>query len=785
MNPANPSSPGRQPIPTSNLPRPAKPEQLAEWAQWLAEVLLIASLYVLTGKLGFLLAMPPGNVTTVWIPSGLALAAILLRGYGVWPGIWLGSFLLNAWFFSEIKATPFVSFLMASNIAVGSSLQALIGAWFIQRWVGSRDIFDRTETVFKFLVIELFSCIAAPTYGVTALFLGMLIEPSAMAYTWWTWWVGDLIGVLVFTPLLIVWSRRRFAQGTQGHRLEGFLMAVLLAFFCSILFGDQYGNSAIVHPLSFLLIPAAVWAGFRFGQRGVTLLSFAVAVLAILGTIHGLGPFVRGSLNDSLSLLQIFVGTLTTTGLILAASLTEQRDKEEKLSELGTRKSAMLEVALDCVITADHDGNIIDFNPAAEETFGYPRDKVVGRPLAEVIKSPALGGHDQQGAAHSLKTGEHRMLGKRVETTATRANGREFPIEMSIHAVRTSGKSFFTAYLRDITKRKRTEEEMSALAAIVQSSDDAIIGKSLEGIILSWNAGAERIYGYRAEEVLGKHISLLIPPERSEELPDFLRRLSQGKHIDRHETIRIRKDGTQIDVALTLSPIKDKGGEVIGASTIARNITDRKRAEEALRASEERFRAFMDNSPAVAFIKDAAGRYVYANKPFLNLFGKSIEELKAKTDYDVWPADTAQQLRENDVAVLNANKTIQMVETVPTPDGVPHIWMVYKFPILDVAGQRLLGGVAVDVTERRKLEAAREQLRVQYKQAIEQIQTLSGFLPICASCKKIRDDKGYWQQVEDYISAHTEAEFSHGICPDCVKKLYPELDGREKKPKRL
>lgn len=274
-----------------------------------------------------------------------------------------------------------------------------------------------------------------------------------------------------------------------------------------------------------------------------------------------------------------------------------------------------------------------------------------------------------------------------------------------------------------------------------------------------------------------------MPPPQTDKLAGFFQRLQKGERIEGYETIRRRKDGTSIDVSLTISPIKNSGGKIIGISTIARDITDRKRAEEALRRSEERFQTFMDNSPAVAFIKDAVGRYVYVNEPFRNLFGRTLEELKGKSDYDVWPQDVAKRLRENDVAVLNENKTVQMFELIPTLDGLPHHWLVYKFPILDVSGQRLLGGVALDITERQKLEAAREQLRVQYEEAIEKIKTLSGFLPICASCKKIRDDKGYWRQIEDYISEHSEAEFSHGICLDCAKKHYPEFNLEQKKLK--
>ena len=134
------------------------------------------------------------------------------------------------------------------------------------------------------------------------------------------------------------------------------------------------------------------------------------------------------------------------------------------------------------------------------------------------------------------------------------------------------------------------EEKLSFLASIVESSDDAIIGKTLDGIILSWNPGAQRIYGYSADEVIGKHISILVPPDRPDEIPQILERLRKGERIDHFETVRMRKDGKWIDISLTISPIKVATGRIIGASTIARDITERKRMEEELRQQQKAIR---------------------------------------------------------------------------------------------------------------------------------------------------------------------------------------------------
>jgi PAS domain S-box-containing protein len=147
---------------------------------------------------------------------------------------------------------------------------------------------------------------------------------------------------------------------------------------------------------------------------------------------------------------------------------------------------------------------------------------------------------------------------------------------------------------RDITQRKEVERTTGLLAAIVDSSDDAIISKSLDGVISSWNKGAERMFGYTADEAIGQHITLIIPQDRRQEEVTIIERLKRGERVDHFETVRVRKDGTPLDISLTISPVRDGEGRVIGASKVARDITEKKRAEQALRESKERLRSFAD-----------------------------------------------------------------------------------------------------------------------------------------------------------------------------------------------
>jgi two-component system CheB/CheR fusion protein len=238
---------------------------------------------------------------------------------------------------------------------------------------------------------------------------------------------------------------------------------------------------------------------------------------------------------------------------------------------------SIIDSALDCIITMDANGCVQEFNPAAERVFGYSREEAVGKELAELIIPPALREQHRKGLAHYQQTGKGPVLGRRIEINAMRRDGSEIMVELAITAIKIDGSSIFTAYLRDITERKRGEDAGRRLGAIVESSGDAIIGKDLDGVITTWNKAAERIFGYAADEVIGKSVAILIPPDRQNEEPGILARLRRGERVEHYETVRRRKDGALLNISLTVSPIKNDKGLVVGASKVARDITERVR----------------------------------------------------------------------------------------------------------------------------------------------------------------------------------------------------------------
>ena len=280
--------------------------------------------------------------------------------------------------------------------------------------------------------------------------------------------------------------------------------------------------------------------------------------------------------------------------------------------------------------------------------------------------------------------------------------------------------SGITCVALDITERKRAEERIRELGAIVESSDDAIFGRTLDGLITSWNKGAEKIYGYAENEVIGQPVSILVPVDRQDEAPEILGRVAQGESISHYETVRRRKDGEEIHVSLTVSPIRNWEGKIVGASAIARDITERKRIDEALRQSEKRFAAFMANMPAFAWIKDVQGRYVYVNQMMEKLRPYSTG-CCGKTDAEIWPSEIAAHYTANDQKVITFRKAVQTVEPYSL-EGEQRCVLVNKFPIFDETGAVVMvGGASVEITERVRTEEALRESEERFRELAENI----------------------------------------------------------------
>lgn len=334
--------------------------------QWRALLIAagVVALYILSASLGLKLAVVHGNVTAIWPPSGIALAALLLFGSRFWPAVAAGALLLNYSTGAPLAAS--------AGIAAGNTLAALAGQQLVRRAIGHVAPLESVRSLLALLGGgALLATLVSATLGVSVLLLSGLALGSELLPIWLTWWFGDAAGVIIFAPLFLAWmacdisGTRVFAGGSHNaatemcmppfsrpHRIvEALLLAASLVFTAQLVFGGWFVTGSENYPLAFLQLPLLIWAGFRFGERGATAAIATMSLLAIWGTVLGYGPFVHADLNRSLLLLQVFMCVNAFTTLMLVAVLKErdairqglQQARNELEQRVDERTRALLE----------------------------------------------------------------------------------------------------------------------------------------------------------------------------------------------------------------------------------------------------------------------------------------------------------------------------------------------------------------------------------------------------------------------------------------------------------
>src|SRR6266704_2121907 len=576
---------------------------------------ILAIIYFVAGKLGLMLASLHASASPVWPPAGIALAALLLLGYRAWPAIFVGAFLVNV--------TTAGNVATSLAVASGNTLEAVCGAWLVNRFAGGTTVFDRPQGVFKFALAAVVSTIISPAFGVTSLALAGFADWTNYGAIWLTWWLGDTTGDLLIAPLIILWSIALKPRWNRREAVEVGILLLLLVVLSEAVFGGWLTISARNYPIGFISGPIVIWTAFRFTQRETATGIFILSAVAIWGTLHGFGPFVGEAQNQSLLALQSWTAVLTISAMALSAGMAERGRAEEALRESEAR--------INLAANAAHLGlwlwNIQDDELWVTEQwrrlFGFAESEPVSFDRVLQVVHPEDRQRTKQLVQQMFEGGGGEYEN---EYRITRPDGstRWMAGHGSVELDERGKPAFARGVSRDITLRKHAEEELLESEARFRAmADTAPVMIWLSGpnkLCTFFNKGWLDFTGRTMEQELGKGWTEGVHADDVEHYLEVY-----GNSFDARQPFtveyRLRRDDGEYRWVLDNGiPRFASDGAFLGYIDSCIDITERKRGEE-------KFRLVLDAAPNAMIMVDSAGVISFANAPAATVFGYSLSEL--------------------------------------------------------------------------------------------------------------------------------------------------------------
>lgn len=417
-------------------------------------MLMVLFAYFATGKLGLLIPSVGVHITLIWLPTGIAVAALLRWGNVNLVAIFLAAFLVNLSVGS--------SSALAAQVALGNTLGPLLTVALLRHFE-FQPALSRSRDIMLMIFAAMIGMVISATGGVLALAMNNYLGDEQFIKAWLIWWLGDVVGVLLLLPLLLNINKQELNQFWQ-YRVKVMAWFALIVVLEWVLFRYLQQPAGHFMLVSFVLLPFVIWAAMRFGITGASIVVMTLSLLAVVAMTQGRGPFYSVDIQQSVFALWIFMVTLVVIALMITAMMSRQLSIDKALRESESKLRGMINGALDAIVTIDHKGHIVEFNPAAEHIFGHTRAEVLGLSLADVIIPPGMREAHSTGHANFIRSGEKRIFDQRLELSAIRADGTEFPIELTITSLHDQGQPLVTGFIRDLTEKKRAEQEIQSLA---------------------------------------------------------------------------------------------------------------------------------------------------------------------------------------------------------------------------------------------------------------------------------------------------------------------------------
>jgi PAS domain S-box-containing protein len=558
--------------------------------------LVTSFIYFITARFSLSLAVVNSNVSPVWPPSGIALAAILVFGYRISPAIFFGAFFANIFSLKGISTIPAFYLSASFSTAIGNMLEGMVGAYFIRRFTGMHNPFENIKGLFIFVTLGcLVSTMISATCGVLSLSIitGNWLEFYEL---WITWWLGDATGILVVSPVFIMLINKMRLKFNKSNIFEAIFVYLVLISSTVLIFWESYH-------LEFLIIPILLWIAYRFGRFEVAISIVLVSAITIASTINGVGPLTDMDLKKTLLYLQSYIGVIAVITLCLSV-LKYERSKAEG-SRLAVQKQLydIIDFLPDATFAIDKVGKVIAWNKAIEDMTGVAKDEIIGKGNYEYSipfyknRRPIL--IDLLNISNEEMEKNYKFVNRNggvitAETYIPLLHNRNsvhlWGIATPLYDVNGNRNGAIEA-IRDVTEQKRIEEALRTserkYRELVMLANTIILHWSYDGRIIYMNEYGLKFFGYTEAEVLGRHVIGTLVPE-SDSTGRDLRPLMESicakpEQFGRNINENILKNGERVWIDWANKVILDGHGQVKEILSVGSDITERKNAEEQIR----------------------------------------------------------------------------------------------------------------------------------------------------------------------------------------------------------
>ena len=731
--------------------------------------LALIAVYVGVGRFGLSLAIVNESASAVWPPTGLAIAVLLIWGRRLWPAIFVGAFIVNILTHSPAQTNLAMVMAKTFGVALGNTFEALTGAWLVQRFAGGLKAFERVGSVFRFVVLAaVLSTAVSATFGVASLCLTGHASLGDFSRIWFTWWLGDLVGALIVTPLLMVWVVHPHVRlaSKQWPEVAGLLLVIAIVGNGIFLEDISRSNTS---QLKYLAILPLLWAALRFTQHGAVTSVFVMSAMALWGTMQGRGPFVTPDPNESLLFLQGFLGTMSMTALAVAAVMSERRQAEQRLqvqeavsrvlAEAPTLEDATPNIIRALCEMAGWDvGALWSVNRSANEmvclqvwhvpSVEVPEFEVVTRRMTFASGVGMPGRVWSSGkpawvpdvttdsnfprAPLAVKEGLHAAFCFPIKS------GDEIvgAIECFSREVREPNENFLQMLpslgnqIGQVIERRKTEEQLRAKEAqlrLVTGITAVMLAQCDRELRYTFvNRAYTEMLGLRPEQIIGKTIGEILGAEALHAIRPYVERVLQGERVEYETEVPYPRGRRFMQVAYV--PEKDETGRTASWVASINDITDRKRVEQEHQRVETLKGAILDSALDCIISIDHQGRVIDFNPAAERTFGYSRAEAIGQPMSELIIPHRLREQHHRGFARYMATgegpvlgKRIEM--SALRRDGT-EIPVELSINAILIGGQKAFTATLRDITERKRTEAALEDAQAKLKAHAEDLEKI-------------------------------------------------------------